>query len=86
MPPPETANGAPAKRRRPPITLTTAATAAEQGTGLSSDRITDPARQLLAWREAVEHLHALGLPAAVPEFPAAWLCRQGIRPDWETAA
>jgi hypothetical protein len=45
-----------------------------------------PERDLLAWKAAVEHLHAAGLPAAVPEFPAAWLRRCGIRPDWEAAA
>jgi hypothetical protein len=45
-----------------------------------------PERELRAWASAVEHLHALGLPAAVPEFPAAWLRRRGVRPDWETAS
>lgn len=44
------------------------------------------AGQLEGWLAAVEHLHAHGLPAAVPEFAAAWLRRRGIRPDWETAA
>lgn len=45
-----------------------------------------PGRELAAWGDAVEHLHAAGLPAAVPEFAAAWLRRRGIRADWETAA
>ncbi len=44
------------------------------------------ARELLAWRETVLHLHSLGLPAAVPEFAAAWLRREGIRADWTVAA
>jgi hypothetical protein len=42
-------------------------------------------RELVAWAAAVEHLHALGLPAAVPEFPAAWLARRGIHADWIAA-
>ena len=45
-----------------------------------------PERQLAAWASAVEHLHALGLPAPVPEFAAAWLARQGIRADWTRAS
>jgi hypothetical protein len=46
----------------------------------------DVAAQLTAWGSAVLHLHSLGLPAAVPEFPAAWLQTCGVRPDWVTAA
>ncbi len=49
-------------------------------------RSANPSRELAAWKLAVEHLHAAGLPAAVPQFPAAWLRRRGVRPDWETAA
>lgn len=49
-------------------------------------RVTDPAAELEAWHAAVEHLHELGLPAAVPPFPAAWLRRRGVQPDWEAAA
>ncbi len=45
-----------------------------------------PERELAAWAAAVEHLHSRGLPAAVPEFPAAWLRRRGIRPDWTIAS
>jgi hypothetical protein len=49
--------------------------------------VADPAGDLRAWRMTVLHLHALGLPAGgVPKFAAAWLRRQGIRADWETAA
>jgi hypothetical protein len=44
------------------------------------------AGELAAWGAAVLHLHSLGLPAAVPAFPAAWLARRGIRADWVTAA
>jgi Bifunctional DNA primase/polymerase, N-terminal len=44
------------------------------------------AGQLAAWGAAVEHLHAAGLPAAAPAFPAAWLRRRGIRADWVSAA
>jgi hypothetical protein len=46
----------------------------------------DAAGELAAWGAAVTHLHGLGLPAAVPEVPAAWLVRRGIRPDWIVAA
>jgi hypothetical protein len=42
----------------------------------------DAARELAGWLLAVEHLHERGLPAAVPEFAATWLRRQGIRADW----
>ena len=44
------------------------------------------ARELDAWGSAVLHLHALGLPAAVPPFPARWLARRGIHADWTAAA
>jgi hypothetical protein len=46
----------------------------------------DPARELRAWRTAVEHLHSRGLPAAVPEFVGAWLERRGAPADWTWAA
>jgi|SoiMetStandDraft_2_1073263.scaffolds.fasta_scaffold596725_2 hypothetical protein len=46
----------------------------------------DMAAELRAWGSAVLHLHSLGLPAAVPEFPAAWLWARGIRADWAAAA
>jgi hypothetical protein len=46
----------------------------------------DPARELRAWLAAVEHLHSRGLPAATPEFVAAWLSRRGITADWTWAA
>jgi hypothetical protein len=49
-------------------------------------RSANPARELAAWAAAVEHLHAAGLPAAVPEFAAAWLRRRGVRADWKAAA
>jgi hypothetical protein len=49
-------------------------------------RAVDAAAELRSWGNAVIHLHSLGLPAAVPEFPAAWLRRRGIRADWVTAA
>lgn len=44
------------------------------GTGAAGD--------LDAWAAAVEHLHFLGLPAAVPEFAGAWLRRRAVRADW----
>ena len=40
----------------------------------------DVAAELAAWGSAVLHLHSLGLPAAVPEFPAAWLRARGFAP------
>jgi hypothetical protein len=46
----------------------------------------DSRGDLRAWGAAVAHLHGLGLPAAVPEFPAAWLARRGLRADWTVAA
>ena len=42
--------------------------------------------ELEGWAAAVAHLHSLGLPAAVPEFAAAWLARQGVRADWVVTA
>jgi len=63
-----------------------AAATAKQDDRPSRPILTDPAVQLQAWQRTVEHLHALGLPAPAPEFVSAWLRRQGIRPDWETAA
>jgi hypothetical protein len=47
---------------------------------------TDAAGELRAWGAAVVHLHSLGLPAAVPPFPAAWLRRRGVKADWTAAA
>ena len=52
----------------------------------ASPPLPDPAADLDAWQAAVIHLHAAGLPAAVPEFPAAWLRRRGICADWTVAA
>jgi hypothetical protein len=46
----------------------------------------DAAAELAAWGAAVVHLHRAGLPAAVPEFPAAWLARRGVHADWTAAA
>ena len=64
-------------------------TAAKRSNVVSS--VTDaagisPERELAAWAATVEHLHARGLPAPVPEFAAAWLRRRGIRPDWTIAS
>jgi hypothetical protein len=53
---------------------------------LPQARQPDPGSDLDAWAAAVIHLHAQGLPAAVPEFPAAWLRRRGIYADWQVAA
>lgn len=52
----------------------------------SSGRQTDPACELDAWELAVLHLHACGLPAAVPELVARQLRRRGVVVDWTTAA
>ena len=52
---------------------------------VSDTRHTPSVTGLDAWAAAVIHLHAAGLPAAVPEFPAAWLRRRGIYPDWTAA-
>lgn len=48
--------------------------------------IPDASRELPAWQAAVEHLHSLGLPAAVPEVTAAHLRRRGVTADWTVAA
>ena len=60
----------------------TAAQRANVDYSVNDGRVISPERELAAWAAAVAHLHALGLPAAVPEFPFAWLRRRGIRPDW----
>jgi len=73
---PEITTPAPADRKSELTTLTTARVA----------RPADAAAELRSWGSAVIHLHSLGLPAAAPEFPAAWLRRRGIRADWVTAA
>jgi hypothetical protein len=54
------------------------------GQRVSAASVGHPDLELEAWASAVDHLHALGLPAAVPEFAAAWLRRRGIHPDWTT--
>ena len=54
--------------------------------GASGSAGSDATRSLQAWGAAVAHLHAAGLPAAVPPFPAAWLARYGVRADWTAAA
>ena len=46
----------------------------------------DPARELDAWELTVLHLHACGLPAAVPQLVARQLRRRGVVADWTTAA
>jgi hypothetical protein len=67
------------------ITLAPAGRKAELPS-LATATVADAEAELRAWGSAVVHLHSLGLPAAVPEFPAAWLRRRGIRVDWVTAA
>jgi len=62
-------------------------TGAASGTsGTTVQQRPDAAGELAAWGAAVVHLHAAGLPAACPPFPAAWLARRGIRADWTAAA
>lgn len=51
---------------------------------VSAASVGHPKAELAAWASAVDHLHALGLPAPVPEFVAAWLRRRGIHADWTT--
>ena len=63
-------------RRQPPQTTTATITRRSDAAG----------EELAAWGAAVAHLHAAGLPAAVPAFPAAWLARRGVRADWVAAA
>jgi hypothetical protein len=59
---------------------------AGSSSGTTVQQQPDAAAELAAWGAAVVHLHAAGLPAAVPAFPAAWLRRRGVRADWVTAA
>ena len=73
---PEVITPAPAGRKAELPTLTRA----------KGSAAADAAAELRSWGSAVIHLHSLGLPAAVPEFPAAWLRRRDIRADWVTAA
>ena len=73
---PEITTLAPAGRKAELTTLTTARVA----------RTANAAAELRSWGSVVTHLHSFGLPAAVPEFPAAWLRRRGIRADWVSAA
>jgi hypothetical protein len=81
MRPPDKPRGRPG--RTAPHTISTTA---KQSDGLRVAQATDAAGELAAWGAAEEHLHAAGLPAAVPPFPAAWLRRRGVRPDWVAAA
>lgn len=45
----------------------------------------DSARELGAWQQAVEHLLAAGLAAAVPELAARQLRRRGVTASWSYA-
>ena len=77
----------PDKPGGPPLSET--ARNVSPGTALDAANLqagADVAGELAAWAAAVVHLHAAGLPAAVPAFPAAWLRRRGIRPDRTAAA
>jgi len=74
---------------RPEITTPAPAGRKSELTTLTTGRIARPAdvsAELRSWGSVVTHLHSFGLPAAVPEFPAAWLRRRGIRADWVSAA
>jgi hypothetical protein len=89
MPPPRNDDGPRAAQRESRSNAEIAATATDRVSvqrGADIRRAPDPARELEAWLQAVEHLHALNLPAPVPEFPAAWLRRRGVYPDWTAAA
>ena len=74
MPRPPDKNGPPPARA--------ARDAKAPATALDVSRV---AVELAAWGAAVQHLHAAGLPAAVPAFPAAWLRRHGVAADWVAA-
>jgi hypothetical protein len=75
------------RRGRPdPRAASRKADARGNGTRANVPPAAGAARELAAWGAAVVHLHAAGLPAAVPEFPAAWLGRRGVRADWVSAA
>lgn len=75
------------RESRPHIEIAATATdTASVRRGADNRRAHDPGRELEAWLQAVEHLHSLDLPAPVPEFPAAWLRRRGIYPDWVMTA
>jgi hypothetical protein len=79
-------DGPTTRRGRPPTP--TAAKRRESAASVTADGDggTAARRELEAWAAAVEHLHALDLPAAVPEFPARWLARRGVRADWTVAS
>ncbi len=72
-------------RSRAPDDIT-AAKRADVDYSVNDGRVISPERHLEAWAATVEHLHAAGLPAAVPPFVAAWLARRGIRADWTAAS
>lgn len=71
-----------ARRVATPGHPSASATAKRPNAALTVTRACDAAGELAVWGAAVAHLHACGLPAAVPVFPAAWLARRGVRPDW----
>jgi hypothetical protein len=73
------------RSRRPTGTHLNAAPLPGHADTGSVSQVAGAGRELVAWAAAVEQLHALGLPAAVPEFPAAWLARRGIHADWIAA-
>jgi hypothetical protein len=81
MPPNAKSRAAPG---RPALLTSPTAKQAEVVSRLAA--VDDVAGDLTAWGSTVLHLHSLGLPAAVPEFPAAWLRRHGVFADWVTAA
>jgi hypothetical protein len=75
-----------ARRVATPGHPTASATAKRPNAALTVTRAGDGAGELAVWGAAVAHLHACGLPAAVPEFAAVWLGRRGVRLDWRCAA
>lgn len=78
---PQNGNGPPERAAR--LTIITAETPPPRGVASQS---VHAAHDLAAWAAAVAHLHRLGLPAAAPPFPAAWLRRRGVVVDWVSAA
>lgn len=82
--PPDTRNGPPGSRFREGRATAEIVASERASAVLTVTAGSDSGRELAAWAAAVQHLHRLGLPAAVPEFAAAWMRRRGIRADWTT--
>ena len=78
--------GRPPEGNRPVVEITTAPAAQPVTYTPKVAHHADAADELDGWALAVLHLHAAGLPAAVPEFAARHLARHGVTADWMVAA